>query len=74
MSSRPFAPQDFGVIRVRNDRFSKHRQPWSPFLGFLVAHLFACGPVDWRLMWWLVNRQPDASAASPRRMTDAISQ
>ncbi len=55
MSSRPFAPQDFGVIRVRNHRFSKHRKPWSPLLGFLVA---SCLPVVLLigLMWWLVNR------------------
>lgn len=52
MSSRPFAPQDFGVLRIRNKRFRKHREPWSPMWAILCVAAISiaslCG-----LVWWL---------------------
>ncbi|WP_182866159.1 DUF1553 domain-containing protein [Rhodopirellula sp. JC639] len=57
MSSRPFGPQDFGVIRIRNHRFRRHREPWSP-IWLLAGGVSLSVAVLSGLVWWLTVPPP----------------
>ncbi|QEG00991.1 hypothetical protein Mal15_50670 [Stieleria maiorica] len=62
MSSRPFGPQDFGVIRIRNYRFRRHREPWSP-IWLLAGAASLSITVLSGLVWWLTAPPPTSLSA-----------
>ncbi|MCA9137355.1 MAG: DUF1553 domain-containing protein [Planctomycetales bacterium] len=63
MPSHPFAPQDFGVVRIRNHRFRRHREPWRQVWAFTCVVVVSIGFLG-GFLWWYGNPTATTTASS----------